>query len=231
MIMGNTCTRNCAFCGVPGGLPEALEADEPMRVAEAVRTMNLHHVVITSVTRDDLPLGGAPHFARVVEAVRALEGRPSIEVLTPDFGGSREALDRILSVRPDVFNHNLETVRRLQPVIRPQASWRTSLEVLKYMADQPGMQVKSGLMVGLGESDEEVLETIEELAQTGCRLLTIGQYLLPRRDGFAVDRFVSPDVFDLYREKALKMGLAAVASGPLVRSSYHAEQLMKQARE
>ena len=229
MIMGETCTRNCSFCGIHSGIPNRLDDHEPERVAAADRIMKLQYAVVTSVTRDDLPDGGANHFVRVIEALRMVSGIRGVEVLTPDFQGSTAALDAVAAVRPDVFNHNVETVARLQKEIRPQASYRRSLDVLRYMADLKTMLVKSGIMVGLGESDEEVVETIYDLAAVGCRILTVGQYLAPERHRWPVQRYVSPDVFDMYREEALKAGFSAVASAPLVRSSYQADLLMRQA--
>ncbi len=229
MIMGETCTRNCSFCGIHSGIPGKLDDHEPERVAAAARIMKLQYAVVTSVTRDDLSDGGANHFVRVIESLRKVSGIRGVEVLTPDFQGNGEALDAVAAVRPDVFNHNVETVVRLQKEIRPQASYRRSLDVLRYMADLKTMQVKSGIMVGLGESDEEVVETIYDLAAVGCRILTVGQYLAPERHRWPVQRYVSPDVFDMYREEALKAGFSAVASAPLVRSSYQADLLMRQA--
>jgi len=185
--------------------------------------------VVTSVTRDDLPDGGAHHFAEVIRALRAVPGLIGVEVLTPDFNGLEASLSTVAEAGPDVFNHNLETVRRLQQEIRPQASYRCSLDVLHRMAERGTMLVKSGLMVGLGETDDEVIEAIHDLASVGCRILTVGQYLAPERHHYPVHRYVSPDVFDLYREEALKAGIRAVASAPLVRSSYRAAELMMQA--
>lgn len=228
MILGDVCTRNCRFCGIRSGMPEAPDPREPERLGEAAAIMNLRYVVVTSVTRDDLPNGGAEQFAQVIGALRRCDSVQGVEVLTPDFHGSAEALNIVADARPDVFNHNLETVRRLQPQIRPQASYRCSLEVLRRMADRGTMVVKSGLMVGLGETDDEVIEAIQDLAAAGCSILTVGQYLTPERDHYAVHRYVSPDIFDLYREEALKAGFRAVASAPLVRSSYQAAELMKQ---
>ncbi len=226
MILGNVCTRNCRFCAISSGAPAAPDAEEPGRVAELAEKLGLSHVVVTSVTRDDLPDGGAGHF---VETIGLLRKRPgaTVEVLTPDFKGCARALDRVLDAAPDVFNHNLETVKRLQAGIRPQASYEQSLGVLRAAAGRDsGPLVKSGLMVGLGETDEELREAIEDLYEAGCRLLTIGQYLAPSRGHIPVQRFVPPAVFDEYREWALAMGFAAVVSGPLVRSSYHAGEMI-----
>ncbi|MDD4737004.1 MAG: lipoyl synthase [Kiritimatiellae bacterium] len=229
MILGETCTRNCGFCGIQSGRPMAPDLHEAQRVADAAAIMKLRYVVVTSVTRDDLPDGGADHFAQVIRALRTNPGLTGVEVLTPDFNGSEESLSTVAEARPDVFNHNLETVRSLQQKIRPQASYRCSLDVLSRMAQRGTMRIKSGLMVGLGETDDEVLEAIHDLASVGCHILTVGQYLAPERHHYPVQRYVSPDVFDLYREEALKAGIRAVASAPLVRSSYRAAELMKQA--
>jgi len=231
MIMGDTCTRNCAFCGIANGKPQPLEKDEGARIAEAVSSMKLDYVVITSVTRDDLPNGGADHFAGVIQHVKALKHKPAVEVLIPDFYGDPAALDLIIDAAPDVFNHNIETVERLQSMIRPQASYRCSMRVLSYLAKNESHLVKSGIMVGLGETDEEVLQTITDLANAGCRVLTIGQYLSPGKTSLPVQRYVSPDVFDFYGVEALKRGFKAVASAPMVRSSYQAVQLVQQAKK
>ena len=226
MILGNTCTRACQFCNVTTGRPAAPDADEPRRVAEAAQKMNLRHVVITSVTRDDLPDGGAGHFAATIAAARAALPGALVEVLTPDFGGDKAALDIVLAARPDVFNHNLETVQRLQPEVRPHASYACSLEVLRHAAAYPlKPAVKSGLMVGLGETDAELLEAFQDLRAAGCELLTVGQYLRPRDGKRPVDRFVTPEGFEQLAAAARQMGFRNVAAGPLVRSSYRAEEL------
>ena len=222
MILGNTCTRNCRFCNVNTGKPEPVDADEPARVAEAAKRLNLRHIVITSVTRDDLPDGGAGAFAATIRAVKEAMPEASVEVLTPDFV---EHLDVVLDAGPDVFNHNLETVKRLQAVIRPQASYEKSLATLRKAAERGGVQVKSGLMLGLGETDEEILQCLEDLYATGVRLLTLGQYLAPTREHYPVERFVSPEDFDSLAEKARRIGFEGVAAGPLVRSSYRADEL------
>jgi len=222
MILGNTCTRNCRFCNVNTGKPEPVDADEPARVAEAAKRLNLRHIVITSVTRDDLPDGGAGAFAATIRAVKEAMPEASVEVLTPDFV---EHLDIVLDAGPDVFNHNLETVKRLQAVIRPQASYEKSLATLRKAAERGGVQVKSGLMLGLGETDEEILQCLEDLYATGVRLLTLGQYLAPTREHYPVERFVSPEDFDSLAEKARRIGFEGVAAGPLVRSSYRADEL------
>jgi lipoic acid synthetase len=226
MILGNTCTRVCQFCNVTTGRPAAPDADEPQRLAKAAQKMKLRHVVITSVTRDDLPDGGAAHFAATITAVRAAVPSALIEVLTPDFGGATTALDIVLAARPDVFNHNLETVRRLQPDVRPQANYERSLGVLRHAAAfLPRPTVKSGLMVGLGETDDELLEAFRDLRAAGCELLTVGQYLRPKNSKREVARFVSPADFARLEAEARALGFRAVAAGPLVRSSYRAEEL------
>ena len=229
LLMGPRCTRACGFCAIQRGPMLPLRADEPAAVAHACRRLGLRHVVMTSVTRDDLPDGGAEHFARTIQAVRETLADATIEVLTPDFGGDLVAVDIVLAAGPDVFNHNIETVRRLTTQIRPQADYDRSLAVLAHaaLAHSPaGLLVKSGLMVGLGESDDEVSGAMGDLQRSGCGVLTIGQYLAPSADHWPVARFVEPEQFDRYRAEALAMGFAAVASGPLVRSSYNAQDLL-----
>jgi lipoic acid synthetase len=223
MILGNTCTRDCRFCNVNTGRPDPVDAGEPARVAEAAKRLNLRHVVITSVTRDDLPDGGAEAFAATILAVKAAVPEASVEVLTPDFV---EHLDTVLDARPDVFNHNLETVKRLQATVRPQASYEKSLATLHKAAERGGVQVKSGLMLGLGETDEEIFQCLEDLYAAGVRLLTLGQYLAPTRQHYPVERYLSPEHFDELAAKARIIGFAGVAAGPLVRSSYRADELV-----
>jgi len=237
MILGNVCTRNCRFCAVASpdghaGTPAPLDPQEPERAAQLIKKLNLQHAVITSVTRDDLPDGGASAFAETISAIRKLTaGQTTIEVLTPDFNGSESALDTVLSARPDVFNHNLETVKRLQALVRPQADYRRSLAVLKYAAASKNARiVKSGLMAGMGENDEEIYEALRDLLDAGCRYLTIGQYLAPSKKHWPADRFVTPELFAEYEKRALAMGFKWVASGPLVRSSYLAENFFRNAR-
>jgi lipoic acid synthetase len=222
MILGNTCTRNCRFCNVNTGKPDEVDPGEPARVAEAAKRLNLRYMVITSVTRDDLPDGGAQAFANTIRAVKEAMPEASVEVLTPDFV---EHLDVVLKAMPDVFNHNLETVKRLQAAVRPQASYEKSLATLRLAAARGGVQVKSGLMLGLGETDEEIFQTLEDLFAVGVRLLTLGQYLAPTREHYPVERYVSPEHFDELAAKARLMGFAGVAAGPLVRSSYRADEL------
>jgi len=226
MILGSVCTRNCRFCAVDSGTPQPVDAQEPTRVAQAAAEMQLRHVVITSVTRDDLPDEGAGHFAACIKAVRAALPQASIEVLTPDFHARPDCLDAIRQARPTVFNHNLETVEALAPRIRPQADYRRSLRVLRYMAEAGGMWSKSGLMVGLGERDEQVLEALRDLRGAGCRIVTIGQYLAPSGSHYRVQRYLPPEWFDRMHEEAMAMGFTAVHAGPFVRSSYLAGELL-----
>jgi lipoic acid synthetase len=226
MILGNTCTRPCGFCAVPRGTPEALEADEPERVAEAALRLGLRHVVITSVTRDDLPDGGADHFYRCILAVRARTGA-AVEVLTPDFLGDWQAVDRVLEARPEVYNHNVETVPRLYKRVRGRADYRRSLDLLAYVKRQsPGTVTKSGLMLGLGETAEELLEVLADLRAAGCDTLTLGQYLAPTLKHIPVARFVPPEEFDGMAVLARSLGFGHVAAGPFVRSSYHADEMV-----
>jgi len=226
MILGNVCTRPCGFCSVPRGKTEELEADEPERVAEAARRLGLAHVVITSVTRDDLPDGGAEHFRRTVEAVRAATAA-TIEVLVPDFIGKERALETLLEARPEVFNHNTETVPRLYRTVRGRKSvYAWTLELLaRAKRLVPAVKTKSGLMLGLGESREELLDVLADLIDHGVDYLTLGQYLQPTLDSLPVDRYVPPEEFDELGRIARELGFRKVASGPLVRSSYHARDM------
>ena len=226
MIGGDRCTRACGFCAVTTAKPLPLDPDEPMRVAEAARRMRLRHVVITGVARDDLPDGGAEHFGKTVDAMRALNPDTVIEVLTPDFLDRDASIDSVLSANPHTFNHNLETVRRLTPSVRSRATYDRSLSVLRKVKGKRGgtMHTKSGLMLGLGERDEEVLEAMGDLCAVGCDILTLGQYLQPTLKNLPVVEFVSPEKFDIFGRRATGMGFTHVASGPLVRSSYHADE-------
>jgi len=225
MIAGDRCTRNCHFCAVTTAKPLPLEADEPARVAEGTRRLGLKHVVLTAVARDDLPDGGAEHFRRTVEAVRAENPGIVIEVLVPDFNDSDAAIDAVLSANPDVFNHNLETVRRLSPSVRSRATYDRSLSVLAKVKARRGGSVhtKSGLMLGLGEMESEVLVAMEDLRKAGCDILTLGQYLQPTLKHLPVEDFIPPAQFVAYGEQARRLGFVHVASGPMVRSSYHAD--------
>jgi lipoic acid synthetase len=223
MIMGDICTRACAFCNVATGKPAALDAFEPYRVADAVEKLELEHVVVTSVDRDDLPDGGAEHFAQVIAAIRDRRPTATIEILTPDFKGKEGALDIVVEARPDVFNHNLETVPRLYPTIRPGARYFTSLRLLARVKElDPSMFTKSGLMVGLGESKIEVQQVMDDYRAADVDFLTIGQYLQPTPKHAAIDRFVTPDEFDAYASMARAKGFLMVSASPLTRSSYHA---------
>lgn len=228
MILGDTCTRNCSFCSVHPGRPSPPDPDEPLRVAQAAQQMGLKYVVITSVTRDDLRDGGAHHFAHTVRMVKHHIAGVRVEVLTPDFKGCIESMKIVLDSSPDVFNHNLETVPRLYPDVRPQADYRRSLFVLEAAADHSEkVLTKSGLMVGLGETLSEVVKVMEDLRKASCQMLTIGQYLRPRKKNISVREYIHPDVFERYREKALGLGFRFVASAPLVRSSMNAEELFE----
>jgi lipoic acid synthetase len=226
MILGNVCTRPCGFCAVPRGKPLELEEDEPARVAEASARLGLRHVVITSVTRDDLEDGGSNHFYRTVLAVRARTGAV-VEVLTPDFGGNIAAIGRVLEARPEVYNHNLETVPRLYHRVRRNADYRRSLGLLAHVRRRmPKTHTKSGIMLGLGETLEEVLDLFADLRAVGCDLLTVGQYLQPSLNHLPVQRYVPPEEFEEIGRLARRLGFSRVASGPFVRSSYHAEAMI-----
>jgi lipoyl synthase len=223
MIAGDRCTRACGFCAVTTAKPFALEHDEPQRVAEAVMRMNLKHVVITAVARDDVPDGGALHFAQTIEAIRARDASIVIEVLVPDFNGKDDSLRTVLAAAPHIFNHNLETVERLTPVVRSRAKYKLSLEFLRRAKElRPESVTKSGLMLGLGETETEVFQAMDDLRDHGVEVLTMGQYLRPTPQHLPVVEYIRPEVFDLYGEIARKKGFTHVASGPLVRSSYHA---------
>lgn len=225
MILGKTCTRNCTFCDVQRGMPDKVDMEEPLHVAQAVKELNLRHVVITSVTRDDLADGGAGHYSSVIRKVRKLNPAVVVEVLIPDFKGSREALATVLEAQPDILNHNVETVPHLYHEVRPMAIFQRSLELLdnvKKMSE--GIFTKSGIMVGLGETEKEVLEVLRDLRQVECDFLTIGQYLAPSKSHHPVIEYIHPEIFEKYKEKALEIGFKYVASAPLVRSSYQAEK-------
>lgn len=230
MIAGDRCTRACGFCAVSTAKPLPLDPDEPNRVAEAVRAMKLRHAVITSVARDDLEDGGAGHFARTIEAVRALNPGIAIEVLVPDFLDKDTALDTVLAARPEIFNHNLETVRRLTPKVRHRATYERSLNVLRKVNQRrpAGLYTKSGLMVGLGETEAEVIDAMRDLRSVGCDILTIGQYLRPTAGHLPVVEYIKPEQFVRYARTARELGFLHVASGPLVRSSYHADDFHPQ---
>jgi len=223
MLLGDTCTRNCAFCAVSHGRPLAVDPHEPGRVADAVERLGLQHVVVTSVNRDDLPDGGAGHFAATVRAIRDRLPGCRIEVLVPDFQGDLAAVAAVTAAPVDVFNHNVETVPRLYRRVRPGAQYPRSLAVLEAAHDPGGRRsTKAGLMLGLGEELEEVLSVLRDLRRVGCSILTLGQYLRPSKEHLPIDRYVTPDEFDALRQEALQLGFRHVESGPLVRSSYHA---------
>jgi lipoic acid synthetase len=226
LIMGAHCTRNCRFCAVGHGPSGPPDPGEPARVAEAAQRLGLSYVVVTSVTRDDLSDGGAGHFAGTIEAIRKRMPNALVEVLVPDFQGSKGALQTVVEAHPHVLNHNLETVPRLYASVRPEALYGRSLELLERAKQyNPMLPTKSGLMLGLGESSKEVKGTLQDLLDAGCRILTLGQYLQPTRQHLRVNRFIDPEEFDHWKETALKMGFSQVASGPLVRSSYRAKEL------
>lgn len=225
MLLGKNCTRNCTFCQVTKDLPEPVDQMEPIHLAEAVKELRLDHVVITSVTRDDLPDGGAEHFARTIKAVRSLTPEVTIEVLIPDFKGDMEALQTVLKAAPDILNHNVETVPDLYDKVRPLAVFERSIELLiRAKLIKSDTYTKSGFMVGLGETKEQVSGLLKRLQRAGCDMVTIGQYLQPSMKHFTVQEYVHPDVFGQYREEALSLGIPCVAAGPLVRSSYHAKE-------
>lgn len=223
MILGNTCTRSCGFCAVATGRPDPVDWDEPQRVAEAIHLMNVKHAVITSVDRDELKDGGSIIWANTVRAIRALNPGTTLETLIPDFKGIKENIDRIIEVAPEVVSHNVETVERLTRQVRIQAKYHRSLEVIRYLKEK-GMRTKSGVMLGLGEQKEEVIRTMEDLHENGCDVITLGQYLQPTKKHLPVVRFIHPDEFAAYKETGYQLGFDYVESGPLVRSSYHAEK-------
>ena len=226
LILGNRCTRNCAFCAVQHGPERGTDLREPDRVADAVSRMELKYVVVTSVTRDDLADGGASVFADTIRKIREKVKDIQIEILTPDFGGNWESLETIIRAHPDVYNHNLETVKRLYPMVRPQADYRRSLELLERVKKKaPDIITKSGLMLGLGETTDEILVTLSDLLSVRCSFLTLGQYLQPTIHHLPVHHFVPPEKFDELKKTAIMMGFSEVASGPFVRSSYHAREL------
>jgi len=228
MILGDICTRHCGFCSVATGKPRPVDPNEPDRVARAVRELGLRHAVITAVTRDDLPDGGAEHFCRTVTAVRRATGA-TVEVLPSDFAGNRSAVDRLIENRPDVYNHNAETVPRLYREVRgPRANYRWTLEIFRRIKRREAtIRTKTGLMLGLGETRDELLDTLADLLEAGCELLTLGQYLQPSSAQLPVERYLPPEEFDELGRAALRMGFVKVASGPFVRSSYHAREMLE----
>lgn len=227
MILGDTCTRACGFCSIKTGKPTWNDPDEPKRTAEAVLKMGLQHVVITSVDRDDLKDDyGSTIWAKTIQSIRKLNPDCTIEILTPDFKNSPKALNRVFNAKPDIFSHNLECAEFISRDVRSQADWNTSLDVLRQSVEY-GLLTKTGMMVGLGESFEHVLETMEQASDIGVKIFTIGQYLQPTKTHLPVSRYVSDDEFDMYKKEGLKMGFRVIESGPLVRSSYHADQQAK----
>jgi lipoic acid synthetase len=229
MLGGDICTRHCGFCAVGKGKPGALDTEEPRHVAEAVRHLNLAHTVITSVNRDDLPDGGAAHWAETVRVVRAMNPACKIEVLIPDFNGDEAALNTVLDAQPDVLNHNTETIARLYKRVRPDANYQQTMRLLRRAAERRdrerrGMLTKSGIMVGLGETFDEVVELMKDLRAVSCDIMTIGQYLQPHQRRLPVERYVTPEEFKRWREIGMEMGFRHVESSPLTRSSYHARQ-------
>lgn len=232
MILGDICTRRCGFCHVATGRPRPLDPTEPQRVAEAARRLGLGHVVITCVTRDDLPDGGAEHFRRTVLAVREVTGA-TVEVLPSDFGGSPAAVDRLAEAAPEIYNHNIETVPRLYRKVRgPKADYRWTLEMFgRLQSRSPATTTKTGLMLGLGETDEELLDTLADLLDAGCEMLTLGQYLQPSPELLPVERYLPPEAFDALGRAARGLGFGQVASGPFVRSSYHAREMAEEIQQ
>jgi lipoic acid synthetase len=223
MILGNICTRSCGFCAVATGRPEAVDWDEPQRVAEAIHLMKVKHAVITSVDRDELKDGGSIIWANTIKAVKALNPDTTLETLIPDFRGQWENLERLIEVAPEVISHNLETVERLTRKVRIQAKYHRSLEVIRRLKEG-GVRTKSGIMLGLGEEKDEVLQSLQDLKDNGCDVVTLGQYLQPTKRHLEVAEFITPDQFAHYKEEGLRRGLKYVESGPLVRSSYHADE-------
>ena len=226
MIGGNICTRSCKFCNTQTGRPLPLDPQEPAHVAESVRLMKLSHAVVTSVDRDDLPDLGAAHWAQTIGEIRRLNPETTIEVLIPDFQGRRELVEQVIEARPDIISHNMETVRRISPLVRSAARYDTSLEVIRQIAAS-GITAKSGIMVGLGETPAEVEELMDDLRAAGCQIMTIGQYLQPSHRHYPVAAYVTPEQFKRYEETGLAKGFTQVESGPLVRSSYHAEKSLR----
>jgi lipoic acid synthetase len=220
MIGGDICTRSCKFCNTLSGKPLPLDSAEPLKVAQSIRQLGLKHAVITSVDRDDLPDYGAAHWSETIRQVKMLNPQTTLEVLVPDFRGDRNCLNQVIETRPEIISHNMETVRSLTPVVRSVAKYERSLDVLHQIAES-GIAAKSGLMLGLGETENEVLELMDDLLASGCYLLSIGQYLQPSRKHFPVKAYIHPDVFDNYKERAYSMGFKHIESGPRVRSSYH----------
>ena len=226
LIMGNVCTRNCRYCNISSGIPETLNENEPKEVANAIKELGLKYAVITSVTRDDINDGGAEHFARTIEEIRKISPETKIEILTPDFNGDKNSLDIIIKAMPEVFNHNIETTKQIFKKARPKGNYQTSLEVLKYVRDNSNIKTKSGLMVGLGETFEEIEETFKDLKNVGCDILTVGQYIQPSKKHLEVDKYYTLEEFEQIKNLAKKVGFKHFQIGPLVRSSYMAKDLV-----
>ena len=226
LIMGNDCTRNCKYCNISCARPEPLDLEEPKHVAEAVQALGLKYAVITSVTRDDLPDGGAEHFANCIYEIRKLCPDTKIEILTPDFKGNKDCLDVIIKAHPDVFNHNIEAVQDIFKSVRPQGDYECSLEVLKYVKDNSDILTKSGLIIGLGETFEQIEQTLIDLKNVGCDIVTIGQYIQPSKHHLEVAKYYTPEEYDKLKELANKVGIKNHQIGPLVRSSYRAAELV-----
>ncbi|MCX8031410.1 MAG: lipoyl synthase [Thermodesulfovibrionales bacterium] len=232
LILGDVCTRKCSFCSIKSGIPKGVDDNEPYRIVEASKEMGLNYIVITSVSRDDLEDGGALHFAKTIRVIKEQLPHTKIEVLTPDFLGNQEALSTVISSAPDVFNHNIETVKRLYPLVRPQADYMRSLRILSLASKlSDKVRIKSGLMIGLGETEEEIIETLVDLKKCGCNFVTIGQYLRPTKKNIPVQRFFRPEEFDRLKEIAYSIGFDQVASGPLVRSSMNAQGLYRASQQ
>lgn len=226
LIMGNICTRNCRYCNISGGVPEPLNEKEPKEVANAIKELGLKYAVITSVTRDDIKDGGAEHFARTIEEIRKISPETKIEILTPDFNGDKNSLDIIIKAMPEVFNHNIETTKQVFKKARPKGNYETSLEVLKYVKENSNIKTKSGLMVGLGETFDEIEETFKDLKNVGCDILTVGQYIQPSKKHLEVEKYYTLEEFEQIKELAKKVGFKHFQIGPLVRSSYMAKDLV-----
>ena len=226
LIMGNNCTRNCRYCNITCSKPEPLDGNEPLHIAQAVKDLGLKYAVITSVTRDDLPDGGAEHFVNCIYEIRKISPDIKIEILTPDFKGNKNSLDTIIMAHPDVFNHNIETVRKIFKTARPQGNYYCSLDVLKYVKDNSNIITKSGLMIGLGETFEDIEETLVDLKSAGCDIVTIGQYIQPSKAHLEVSKYYTPDEYEKLKLLAEKAGIKHYQIGPLVRSSYRASELV-----
>ena len=227
MILGSVCTRNCTFCNVTKGVPQGIDPEEPRKVAAAVERLKLKHAVITSVTRDDLDDGGAAQFAEVVKEIRGLQKPITIEVLIPDFNGDDEALSKVIAAKPDIINHNIETVPALYKNVRPMAIYQRSLDLLKKVKEADNdIMTKSGIMLGLGESEDQVIEVMKELVDAGCDVMTIGQYLAPSTKHHPIVEYIHPDVFEKFKNRGMELGFKKVVSAPLVRSSYHADEVL-----